>query len=56
MLTALDSRDALSPVFVKQTMVEHLKIIAALKTQDLEGAMAAMDEHMTHAMHRAMGF
>lgn len=55
MLTALDSRDALSPVFVKQTMVEHLKIIAALKTHDLEGAMAAMDEHMTHAMHRAMG-
>lgn len=54
-LTALDTRDALSPVLVRQTMIEHLKIITALKRHDLEGAMAAMDEHMTLSMHRAMG-
>lgn len=54
-LTALDTRDALSPVLVRQTMIEHLKIITALKRHDLEVAMAAMDEHMTLSMHRAMG-
>jgi hypothetical protein len=46
----LDSRDALSPVVVRQTMIEHLRIITAFKRHELEGAMAAIGEHMT-ALH-----
>ena len=37
------------------TLAEHLRIIEALQRQDVHGAIAAMDEHMTMAMHRAMG-
>jgi DNA-binding GntR family transcriptional regulator len=44
-----------TPLLVKVTLAEHLRIIDALQRQDVEGAMAAMDEHMTRAMHRAMG-
>jgi DNA-binding GntR family transcriptional regulator len=36
-------------------MAEHLKILAAMKRQDPEGAAAAMDEHLVIAMHRGMG-
>lgn len=52
-LTALDHCD--SPLLVRITVGEHMKIIAALKRQDPDGAVAAMDEHMTRSMHRAMG-
>jgi DNA-binding GntR family transcriptional regulator len=45
----------ITPLLVKVTLAEHLKIIGALQRQDLSGAVAAMDEHMTRAMHRAMG-
>jgi DNA-binding GntR family transcriptional regulator len=52
-LTALDHGE--SPLLVRVTVSEHMKVIDALKRQDTEGAMAAMDEHMTRSMHRAMG-
>ena len=46
---------AITPLLVKVTLAEHLRIIDALQRQDVHGAIAAMDEHMTMAMHRAMG-
>lgn len=52
-LTALDHCE--SPLLVRLTVGEHIKIIDALKREDPDGAVAAMDEHMTRAMHRAMG-
>jgi DNA-binding GntR family transcriptional regulator len=45
----------ITPLLVKVTLAEHLRIIDALQRQDVDGAVAAMDEHMTMAMHRAMG-
>jgi DNA-binding GntR family transcriptional regulator len=45
----------ITPLLAKVTVAEHLRIIDALQRQDVEGAVAAMDEHMTLAMHRAMG-
>jgi DNA-binding GntR family transcriptional regulator len=46
---------AITPLLVKMTFAEHMRIIDALRRQDVDGAIAAMDEHMTQAMHRAMG-
>jgi DNA-binding GntR family transcriptional regulator len=46
---------AITPLLVKLTVAEHLRIIDALQRQDVDGATAAMEEHMTQAMHRAMG-
>jgi DNA-binding GntR family transcriptional regulator len=46
---------AITPLLVKLTVAEHLRIVDALQRQDVHGAIAAMDEHMTLAMHRAMG-
>ena len=54
-LIRLDRADALTPLLVKLSMAEHLKVIAAMKRQDPELAAAAMDEHLTITMHRAMG-
>jgi DNA-binding GntR family transcriptional regulator len=55
LLIRLDRPGALTPLLVKMTMVEHLKVITAMKHQDPEGAAAAMDEHLMLSMHRAMG-
>lgn len=54
-LVALDNHDAINPVLTRQTMIEHLTVIAAIKAQDPAAAAAAMDAHLTQAMHRAMG-
>jgi DNA-binding GntR family transcriptional regulator len=54
-LIRLDRPGALTPLLVKLSMAEHLKVIAAMKRQDPEGAAAAMDEHLMLSMHRAMG-
>jgi DNA-binding GntR family transcriptional regulator len=54
-LMRLDRADAITPLLVKVSMAEHLKIIAAMQRQDPEGAAAAMDEHLVIAMHRGMG-
>jgi DNA-binding GntR family transcriptional regulator len=43
-------------IAIMRTMEEHLKVIDALLARDAEAAVAAMDEHLTRAMHRAMGF
>ena len=55
LLTRLDRPAALTPLLVKMTMAEHLKVITAMQRQDPEGAAAAMDEHLMLSMHRAMG-
>jgi DNA-binding GntR family transcriptional regulator len=55
LLIRLDRPGALTPLLVKMTMVEHLKVITAMKHQDPEGAAAAMDEHLMLSMHGAMG-
>jgi DNA-binding GntR family transcriptional regulator len=54
-LIRLDRASALTPLLVKVSMAEHLKVIAAMKRQDPDGAAAAMDEHLIIAMHRGMG-
>jgi DNA-binding GntR family transcriptional regulator len=54
-LIRLDQAGALTPLLVRLSMAEHLKVIDAMKRQDPEGAAAAMDEHLVIAMHRAMG-
>ncbi len=43
-------------IAIMRTMEEHLKVIDALLARDVVTALAAMDEHLTRAMHRAMGF
>jgi DNA-binding GntR family transcriptional regulator len=54
-LIRLDRPGALTPLLVKLSMAEHLKVITAMQHQDPEGAAAAMDEHLMLSMHRAMG-
>jgi DNA-binding GntR family transcriptional regulator len=54
-LIRLDRPDSLTPLLVKLSMAEHLKVIEAMKRQDPKGAAAAMDEHLVVSMHRAMG-
>jgi DNA-binding GntR family transcriptional regulator len=55
LLIRLDPPGALTPLLVKMTMAEHLKVITAMKRQDPDGAAAAMDEHLMLSLHRAMG-
>jgi DNA-binding GntR family transcriptional regulator len=55
LLNRLDPPGALTPLLVKITMAEHLKVITAMKRQDPEGAAAAMDQHLMRSLHRAMG-
>ncbi|MEM7025566.1 MAG: GntR family transcriptional regulator, partial [Pseudomonadota bacterium] len=50
----LDRAESLTPLLVKLSMDEHLNVIAAMKRHDPEAAAAAMDEHLTITMHRAM--
>ncbi len=53
MLVRLDTQYTLSATLIRRTMQEHLRIIDALQ-ESPEAAAAAMDEHLTQAMHRAM--
>ena len=55
LLTRLDRPAELTPLLVKVTMAEHLKVITAMQRQGPEAAAAAMDTHLTLSMHRAMG-
>jgi DNA-binding GntR family transcriptional regulator len=55
LLIRLDRPAALTPLLVKMTMAEHLKVITAMKRQDPEAAAAAMDQHLMLSLHRAMG-
>lgn len=54
-LIRLDRDYALSPLLIRRTMEEHLAVLAAVRRRDAEAAAAAMDEHLTRSMHRAMG-
>jgi DNA-binding GntR family transcriptional regulator len=54
-LIRLDRAESLTPLLVKLSMREHLDVIAAMTRHDSERAAAAMDEHLTVTMHRAMG-
>jgi DNA-binding GntR family transcriptional regulator len=54
-LIRLDRVEVLTPLLVKLSMAEHLQVIAAMKRQNPETAATAMDDHLTIAMHRAMG-
>jgi DNA-binding GntR family transcriptional regulator len=51
----LDQGYQLTPVMIRDTMAEHGAVLAALARHDRDGAVAAMDEHLTRALHRAMG-
>jgi DNA-binding GntR family transcriptional regulator len=54
-LVRLDMGYALSAGAVRRTLQEHMRVIEALRRHDAEEAGRAMDEHLTQAMHRAMG-
>lgn len=54
-LIRLDRDYALSPLLIRRTMEEHLAVIAAVRRRDTDAAVAAMDDHLTRSMHRAMG-
>jgi DNA-binding GntR family transcriptional regulator len=53
-LVRLDMEYQLSATLIRRTMTEHLAIIAALRQGDPDAATAAMDTHLTQAMHRHM--
>jgi DNA-binding GntR family transcriptional regulator len=44
-----------SPRYLPLAMEEHLRVIAALKKRDAEGAAAALEHHMRCAERRALG-
>lgn len=43
-------------IAIMRTMEEHLRVVDALMARDVATALAAMDDHLTRAMHRAVGF
>lgn len=55
-LIRLDRAYVLSPPLIRATMREHRAILEALAAHDRDAAARAMDEHLTHSLHRAMGF
>jgi len=48
-------RVTLNAESLEPAMTEHLALIAALRTRDPARAVAAMEAHLTHARHRALG-
>lgn len=54
-LIRLDSHYVRSPLLIRATMAEHGRIIEALRTHDRDAAAAAMDDHLSRSLHRAMG-
>jgi DNA-binding GntR family transcriptional regulator len=55
-LIRLDRAYVLSPPLIRATMREHRAVLDALGANDRDAAARAMDEHLTHSLHRAMGF
>jgi DNA-binding GntR family transcriptional regulator len=56
LLVRLDNLYMLSTVAVIQTMQEHLAVLDALRAHDIAAAIAAVENHLARALHRAMGF
>jgi DNA-binding GntR family transcriptional regulator len=55
-LIRLDTHYMFSVVTVVQTLQEHLRVLAALRARDTDGAVAAMEDHLARSLHRAIGF
>lgn len=49
-------RVLLTPDLLSPAMREHLTIIAAIQRRNVRQAVAALERHLTHARHRALGF
>lgn len=54
-LVRLDNRCRQSNVTVTQAMNEHLVILHALRAHDISAAVAAVEDHLRRALHRAIG-
>lgn len=54
-LIRIDRRYVITPPLVRRTIAEHRAILETLDRRDAPAAMRAMDEHMTRALHRALG-
>ncbi len=54
-LVRLDNRYRQSATTVTQAMQEHLVILDALRAHDSAAAVAAMEDHLRRALHRAIG-
>ena len=54
-LVRLDNRYRQSAATVMQAMQEHLVILDALRGHDSAAAVAAMEDHLRRALHRAIG-
>jgi DNA-binding GntR family transcriptional regulator len=54
-LVRLDNRYQQSATTVTQAMQEHLVVLDALRAHDSAAAVAAMEDHLRRALHRAIG-
>jgi DNA-binding GntR family transcriptional regulator len=54
-LVRLDNRYRQSATTVTQAMQEHLVVLDALRAHDSAAAVAAMEDHLRRALHRAIG-
>jgi DNA-binding GntR family transcriptional regulator len=54
-LVRLDNRYRQSATTVTQAMQEHLVILDAMRRHDSAAAVAAMEDHLRRALHRAIG-
>ena len=55
-LVRLDNLYRQSAATVAQAMQEHLVILSALRAHDSAAAVAAMEDHLSRTLHRAVGF
>ncbi len=51
----LDQPNALSPVILEEIVIEHLKILTAIKERDPDKAGKALVDHLDASLKRAMG-
>jgi DNA-binding GntR family transcriptional regulator len=55
-LIRLDNMFLFSAVTVVTTMSEHIAVLEAVRLRDRDGAIRAMEAHMSASLHRALGF
>jgi DNA-binding GntR family transcriptional regulator len=55
-LVCLDNDPRQSTATVTQAMQEHLIVLEALRMHDVPAAVAAVEDHLRRALHRAIGF